>query len=347
MSGVTTTYIGNYFEWAGSTSTMKKYYYSGGIRVAMRTGTNNPLWLLGDHLGSTSTVANFDGGSVQSQQLYKPWGEKRYPTGAPTLPTTFRYTGQRSETGLGPSGGEGLYFYNARWYDSYLNRWIQPDQIIPDLYNTQDWDRYTYVRNNPVRYNDPSGHMLCDSDGRCAGIKTFTRGLDVIKNRAGKGVPWDQLSDEERSALTWVGETQGSYGDIANTSNEDVTWSLEDPFNRAYWSIVGFITAFKAIPQAVTTIALYLCGNDGDCTNEFDIGSHALQRMAERGISIEQVKQALQGQEFIYWYNGNWQLGYYDPNSQTFVGVFNNIVTTVIQGSRVLQYIQNLIKRVP
>jgi RHS repeat-associated protein len=133
--GTTTTYVGNYFEWTGSTSTMKKYYYSGGIRVAMRTGTNNPLWLLGDHLGSTSTVANFDGGSVQSQQLYKPWGEKRYPTGAPTLPTTFRYTGQRSETGLGPSGGEGLMFYGARWFDPSLARFIQADSIVPIAVN--------------------------------------------------------------------------------------------------------------------------------------------------------------------------------------------------------------------
>jgi YD repeat-containing protein len=34
-SGVTTTvYIGAYFEWTGSTATMKSYYYAGGTRVA-------------------------------------------------------------------------------------------------------------------------------------------------------------------------------------------------------------------------------------------------------------------------------------------------------------------------
>jgi len=37
--GVTTTiYIGNYFEWTTSTANMVKYYYAGGVRVAMRTG---------------------------------------------------------------------------------------------------------------------------------------------------------------------------------------------------------------------------------------------------------------------------------------------------------------------
>ena len=40
--GTTTTYVGNYFEWTGSTSTMKKYYYAGSTRVAMRTGTPAP-----------------------------------------------------------------------------------------------------------------------------------------------------------------------------------------------------------------------------------------------------------------------------------------------------------------
>jgi RHS repeat-associated protein len=104
------------------------------------------LWLFGDHLGSTSKVANGDG-SLNSEQLYKPWGEKRWPTGAPTLPTTFRYTGQRSETGLGPSGGEGLYFYNSRYYDPLLGRFTSPDSIIPEQsQGVQAWDRYAYLR---------------------------------------------------------------------------------------------------------------------------------------------------------------------------------------------------------
>jgi len=109
VGGVTTAYICSHFEWIGPSGTMKKYYYAGGVRVAMREGSNDPLLLLGYHLGSTSKVANFDGQSVHSQQLYKPWGEKRYPTGAPTLPTIFRYTGQHrsvtlSYTGMVPGG---------------------------------------------------------------------------------------------------------------------------------------------------------------------------------------------------------------------------------------------------
>ena len=90
VAGVTTTYIGNYFEWTGKPSTMKKYYYAGSTRIAVRTGagTNETglQWLFGDHLGSTSRVANADG-STGPEQRYKPWGEKR-PAGASSLPTT-------------------------------------------------------------------------------------------------------------------------------------------------------------------------------------------------------------------------------------------------------------------
>jgi hypothetical protein len=35
---------------------------------------------------------------------------------------------------------------------------ISPDSIIPDPGNPQDLNRYTYTRNNPLRYTDPTGH---------------------------------------------------------------------------------------------------------------------------------------------------------------------------------------------
>ena len=63
------------------------------------------------------------------------------------------------------AGGGGLYYYGARFYDSYLNRWTQPDTIGPDPYNPLDWDRYSYSRNNPVRYSDLTGHVVCDGLG--------------------------------------------------------------------------------------------------------------------------------------------------------------------------------------
>ena len=82
------------------------------------------------------------GGGLHSRQLFYPYGETRYTTG--DLPTDLGFTGQREEASFG------LYDYRARWYDPYLNRWIQPDTIIPDFTNPQSLNRYAYVYNNPT-----------------------------------------------------------------------------------------------------------------------------------------------------------------------------------------------------
>ncbi len=51
----------------------------------------------------------------------------------------------------------GLMFYNARWYDPTIGRFVQADSIVPG--GVQGYDRYAYVGNNPVAYSDPSGHF--------------------------------------------------------------------------------------------------------------------------------------------------------------------------------------------
>jgi RHS repeat-associated protein len=65
----------------------------------------------------------------------------------------------------GVTEGFDLMFYNARWYDPYLARFAQADSIVPA--GVQGYDRYAYVNNNPVNYNDPSGHIGCRSGERC------------------------------------------------------------------------------------------------------------------------------------------------------------------------------------
>jgi RHS repeat-associated protein len=164
VGGVTTLYIGNYFEWTSAGNT--KYYYHGAQRLAMRrsgyTSGNGLFFLLGDHLGSTAVQTNSNG-SLSASLKYLPWGSERDSSG--TMRTTFRFTGQRAETDLG--GTDGLYYYGARWYDSSLGRFISADSLIPNPGNVLDWDRYAAMRNNPLKYTDPTGHEICNADGWC------------------------------------------------------------------------------------------------------------------------------------------------------------------------------------
>ena len=152
-----TTYIGGYFEWSGSSSTMRRYYYAGGQRIAMRLGTTTLRFLLGDHLGSTAITATTSGSKLAELRYY-PWGGVRYSYG--TTPTDYRFTGQQEVASIG------LYFYNARFYDASLGRFISPDSIIPNPGDPVSFDRFAYVRNNPLKYIDPSGHNpKCGPDG--------------------------------------------------------------------------------------------------------------------------------------------------------------------------------------
>jgi len=60
----------------------------------------------------------------------------------------------------------------------YLNQFTQPDTIIPDIKNPQSLNRYAYVLNNPIRYNDPTGHVQsCEfgDEGDCG------RGADTAQ----------------------------------------------------------------------------------------------------------------------------------------------------------------------
>ncbi|MBI5304865.1 MAG: RHS repeat-associated core domain-containing protein, partial [Chloroflexi bacterium] len=105
-------------------------------------------------------------GTLASRQTYYAFGTPRASDVAQiTTITDYTFTGQRADS------SDGLMFYNARYYDAAIGRFTQPDTIVPDWYDPQELNRYTYTRNNPLRYTDPSGH--------CAIICTGAIGLVV------------------------------------------------------------------------------------------------------------------------------------------------------------------------
>ncbi len=198
MGGVTTYYVGNYYEWTGSMTSMVKYYYAGGQRVAMRQGSSTLYFLLGDHLGSTSLTANSNG-TLYTEQRYYPWGDTRYNSPA-TTPTAYQYTGQRKDA-------TGLYFYNARYYDSALGRFLSADTIVPSPANPQSLNRYSYVLNSPLRYTDPSGHFEEDEIDR---YLEHQLGISDPDERQSIIQQWH--SDAEWWAV--IGPGGATYGDI-------------------------------------------------------------------------------------------------------------------------------------
>ncbi|MCE7989942.1 MAG: RHS repeat-associated core domain-containing protein [Caldilinea sp. CFX5] len=152
-NGVNTFYPNRFYEQSGSAIT--KYYYFGGKRVAMRQGHTTPLtYLYGDHVGSMA-YATQQNGTFVTEQGY--WGYGRYRRGG-ALPTDHRFTDQKLD-------GSGLMYYNARYFDPELGQFISPDPLVPDPTNLFDYNRYMYVRGNPMKFTDPTGHCATLDDG--------------------------------------------------------------------------------------------------------------------------------------------------------------------------------------
>ena len=148
IDDVTTIYVGRVYE-KDMDNDVVTTTYAGGAALRVDDGTNDDVyWALTDHLGGASVIANTDT-TQQSESRYKPWGETRYTNGS--LLTNRLYTGQRNEADIG------LYYYGARWYDPVIGRFVQGDPTIPDANNSKAYDRFAYVYNNPIRYNDPDG----------------------------------------------------------------------------------------------------------------------------------------------------------------------------------------------
>ncbi len=137
-------------------------------------------YLSSDHLGSTSLTLT-SGGAKYAELRYKAWGEVRYAWG--TTPTKYTFTGQYSYT-----ADFGLMDYGARFYDPALGRFTSPDSIILAPYNSQNYDRYSYAKNNPVNLIDPSGHSYCLPEDRdCVLEEKGTLGMfkNLIKKEYG------------------------------------------------------------------------------------------------------------------------------------------------------------------
>jgi RHS repeat-associated protein len=145
--GVTTYYFGKLLEKSGTD--LIKYVFVGDTRIARRVGTGAKSFYHTDHLSSVRAVTD-DAGLVVKRYDFRPFGAEYQSSG--TLANVIRFTDhhQDDETGL--------TYMNARYYDPVLSRFISADTAAPDPLNPQDLNRYSYVLNNPVMANDPTGH---------------------------------------------------------------------------------------------------------------------------------------------------------------------------------------------
>jgi RHS repeat-associated protein len=160
----TTLYVKGLYERIKTAKgvTEHKYYVGNAVITERSDNTNDTFYLHKDHLGSTTTITNNVGNVVQHIN-YDPWGKQnRFTTSGSLVGKLMQQSPAESSgyTGHKELSGVGIIHMNGRIYDPTLGRFLQADPHIQAPSNSQSYNRYAYVLNNPLSYTDPSGYFF-------------------------------------------------------------------------------------------------------------------------------------------------------------------------------------------
>ncbi|WP_259838719.1 RHS repeat-associated core domain-containing protein [Chryseobacterium herbae] len=119
-----------------------------------------------DNLGSILAITKTDG-SVVEKRFFDAWGNLKSlvdESGQLITDSQQLATGNlfldRGYTGHEHLWKAGLINMNARLYDPILRKFLSPDNMVQDPFNTQNYDRFGYVYNNPLLYVDLDGNEI-------------------------------------------------------------------------------------------------------------------------------------------------------------------------------------------
>ena len=117
-----------------------------------------------DHLGSAELITD-ENGNEQKRFSFDPWGQRRSIENYNTsyginsgLSLALNYY-NKGYTGHEHMDESGLIHMNGRIYDPRLGRFLNADPAVQQEYNLQNFNRYSYVLNNPLNATDPSGYF--------------------------------------------------------------------------------------------------------------------------------------------------------------------------------------------
>lgn len=157
----TVLYAGDY-EMVTTGSVTRHFYYLGNGIIVMKEGsTVTPLVAVADHLGSITHLMKGDGTTMFAAS-YDAWGRQTVTTN--TIGFHRGYCGHE----MLPEYS--LVNMNGRLYDPLLGRFLSPDNYVQQPDNSQNFNRYSYCLNNPLKYVDPSGEWFGLDDLLVAGV---------------------------------------------------------------------------------------------------------------------------------------------------------------------------------
>jgi len=134
-------------------------FLPGGAIFKVKNGAEKMLYTYTDHLGSITHITDATG-YLLAEQSFDAWGRMRDPETWEIINNQSSIINGRGYTGHEMLPQFGLINMNGRLYDPILGRMLSPDNYIqaPDF--TQNFNRYSYAYNNPLKFNDPDGEWV-------------------------------------------------------------------------------------------------------------------------------------------------------------------------------------------
>ncbi|MBI5415119.1 M15 family metallopeptidase [Candidatus Peregrinibacteria bacterium] len=129
---------------------------------------------------------------------------------------TFAYENNYKFNGKELDPETNLYYYGARYYNPKIGQFASQDPWEGDLTDPQSFNKYSYVRNNPLRYVDPSGAIKKDAS---------------VLSKLGSILTFDNFGEGDG----WLAKSANNYTD--NRSKE----TLSDAVNKMATAIEKFI----------------------------------------------------------------------------------------------------------
>ncbi len=146
-----TVYAGDYEKVTDYGVTREYYYLDGNTVVIKQDGVFKPYVAFTDNLGSILAVVDADGSKV-FEASYDAWGKQSVALNKIGL--------KRGYCGHEMLPRFNLINMNGRLYDPDLGRFLSPDNFVQMPDNSQNFNRYSYCLNNPLKYTDPSGEAF-------------------------------------------------------------------------------------------------------------------------------------------------------------------------------------------
>ena len=144
-----------------------------------------------DVLGSVEAITDQNGTMIE-HMAYEPFGMRKHPQQARNNTTgeiDSLLAQPEHAPAIGFTGHEqldrtGFVHMNGRLYDPVLGRFVSPDPVVKWPLRSQNWNRYSYVLNNPMKYTDPSGYMQCGPDTDiCVRAPRYPKRKDRLDDR--------------------------------------------------------------------------------------------------------------------------------------------------------------------